>query len=86
MVSLSKNGTEASLSVVDKGLGIPADEQRKVFRKFFRGAASRESHIRGTGIGLAMVDHIVRAHRGRLTLKSKPGEGSTFTIHLPVEE
>jgi signal transduction histidine kinase len=85
-VSLTRNGTEASLSVVDHGIGIPGEEQREVFRKFFRGAASRESHIRGTGIGLAMVDHIVRAHHGRVTLASKPGEGSAFTIHLPVEE
>ena len=85
-VRLSRNGTKASLSVMDRGLGIPSEERREVFRKFFRGAASRESHIRGTGIGLAMVDHIVRAHRGSVTLDSKPGEGSTFVIHLPVEE
>ena len=85
-VNLSRNGREASLRVVDKGIGIPGSEQREVFRKFFRGAASRQSHIRGSGIGLAMVDHIVRAHRGRLTLQSRSGAGSTFTIHLPVEE
>jgi signal transduction histidine kinase len=85
-VSLARNGIQAELRVVDRGLGIPAEEQRKIFRKFFRGAASRASRIRGTGIGLAMVDHIVRAHRGRVSLASKPGAGSTFTIQLPVEE
>jgi signal transduction histidine kinase len=85
-VSLSRNGRVAALSVVDRGIGIPSDEQGEVFQKFFRGSASRQGRIRGTGIGLAMVDHIVRAHRGHVTLESRPGTGSTFTIHLPVEE
>ena len=85
-VSLCRNGTEAHLSVRDRGIGIPSEEQRAVFQKFFRGAASREARIRGTGIGLAMVDHIVRAHGGRVSLESKFGQGSTFAIHLPVEK
>jgi signal transduction histidine kinase len=84
-VMLSRNGAEAALRVADKGVGIPADEQRDVFRKFFRGAVSHDRRIRGTGIGLTMLDHIVRAHGGRVTLESQPGMGSTFTIHLPVE-
>jgi signal transduction histidine kinase len=84
-VTLSRNGTEAALRVADKGIGIPAGEQQDVFRKFFRGAVSRDRRIRGTGIGLAILDHIVRAHRGRVTLESRPGVGSAFTIHLPVE-
>lgn len=81
-----RNGTHAAVQVTDKGIGIPLVEQRDVFRKFFRGAASRERRIRGTGIGLAMVDHIVRAHAGRVTLESQPGTGSTFAMHLPTEE
>ncbi len=85
-VCLSRNGAEAWLSVADKGVGIPPGEQPDVFRKFFRGATARQSHIRGSGIGLAMVDHIARAHCGRVTLESRPGLGSTFTIHLPMEE
>ena len=85
-INLSRNGTQAFMSVADRGLGIPSGEQREVFRKFFRGAASRQGRIHGTGIGLAMVDHIVRAHRGRVSVESKPGAGSTFTIQLPVEE
>ena len=85
-INLSRNGTQAFVSVADRGLGIPSDEQREVFRKFFRGAASRQGRIHGTGIGLAMVAHIVRAHRGRVSVESKPGAGSTFTIQLPVEE
>jgi signal transduction histidine kinase len=84
-VNLSRNGNEAFLRVTDRGIGIPRDEQREVFHKFFRGAASRQAHIGGSGIGLAMVDHIVRAHRGRITLESRPGTGSTFAIRLPLE-
>jgi signal transduction histidine kinase len=73
-----------AISVRDDGLGIPADEQREVFDKFVRGSASRLHGIKGTGIGLAMVQHIVRAHGGRVTLQSAPGQGSTFTILLPA--
>lgn len=85
-MSLSRNGTETALSVADKGIGIPRSEQKDVFRKFFRGSAARHSPVRGSGIGLSMVDRIVHAHRGRVTLESRPGAGSTFTIHLPLEE
>jgi signal transduction histidine kinase len=84
-VTLSRNGSEAALRVADKGAGIPASEQQEVFRKFFRGAVSRDRRIRGTGIGLTMLDHIVRAHGGRVTLESQFGVGSTFTMHFPVE-
>jgi signal transduction histidine kinase len=85
-VKLSLNGTHAALSVTDKGIGIPPAEQREVFRKFFRGAGSRERRIRGTGIGLAIVQHIVRAHGGRVSLESQPSVGSTFAMRFPVEE
>ncbi len=85
-VSLLHKGSEAALSVSDHGIGIPPGELRDVFRKFFRGAGARDSRVRGSGIGLSMVDHIVRAHRGRVTVESRVGAGSTFTIFLPMEE
>ncbi|MCC6361995.1 MAG: HAMP domain-containing histidine kinase [Bryobacterales bacterium] len=85
-VRLFRNGKEAALSVIDRGIGIPRGEQRDIFRKFFRGAAARESNTRGSGIGLSMVRHIVRAHHGRVTLESQPGAGSTFTMYLPLED
>ncbi len=75
---------EVAIGVRDRGLGIPANEQREVFRKFVRGEAARLYGIKGAGIGLAMVAHIVEAHRGRVVLESTPGEGSTFTILLPA--
>jgi signal transduction histidine kinase len=55
-----------------------------VFRKFVRGTAARALNVRGTGIGLAMVDQIVKAHGGHLELTSEPGRGSRFTMWLPT--
>ena len=79
-----EHGREISLRVRDRGPGIPASERKQVFRKFARGSAAREGNVKGTGIGLAMVQHIVEAHGGRVTVDSKPGSGSTFTILLPA--
>jgi signal transduction histidine kinase len=79
-----KHGREVALRVRDRGPGIPASERKQVFRKFARGSAARVGHVKGTGIGLAMVRHIVEAHGGRVTLDSEPGSGSTFTIVLPA--
>jgi signal transduction histidine kinase len=74
------------LRVRDRGLGIADDERAQVFQKFVRGASAREAGVKGTGIGLSMVDHIVRGHRGRVTVENGPGGGSTFTVVLPLEE
>ncbi len=81
---VERRGTSVAISVCDQGLGIPRDEQRQIFNKFVRGSASLVRGIKGTGIGLAMVRHIVTAHGGRVTLDSETGRGSTFTIWLPA--
>ena len=73
-----------AISVRDEGVGIPRDEQDEIFTKFVRGTASRTHGIKGTGIGLAMVRHIVEAHGGTVSVESAPGAGSTFTIALPA--
>ena len=75
---------EVIIRVRDQGLGIPASEQKQVLRKFVRGSAAKACGIKGTGIGLTIVRHIVEAHGGRLALESEPGKGSTFTILLPI--
>ena len=72
-----------AISVRDEGAGIPPREQKEIFRKFVRGEQARRLRVEGTGIGLAIVSHIVRAHGGRVTLQSEAGQGSTFTIVLP---
>ncbi len=84
-VELARDGNDFLVRVQDRGVGIPPGEQRDIFRKFVRGAAAASTHAKGAGIGLAMVDHIVRAHGGRIQIESEPGRGSTFTIILPVE-
>ena len=76
---------QAAIRIRDEGPGLPAEERKDLFRKFVRGSAARETGVKGTGIGLAMVDYIVRAHRGRILVDSTPGRGSTFTILLKTE-
>lgn len=82
---VSQENGWALLSVRDEGPGIPRDEHKRIFQKFVRGRAASSQAVKGTGIGLAMVDAIVRAHGGRVKLESEPGAGSRFTILLPTE-
>jgi signal transduction histidine kinase len=81
-VALDVRDGSIAVRVRDDGLGIPSHEHEQIFRKFVRGASSRTNGIKGTGIGLAMVRHIVEAHGGSVAVESEPGEGSTFTITL----
>jgi len=79
-----ERGSDVKIRVRDEGFGIPAPELKRIFRKFARGSAAVEHGVKGTGIGLAMVKHIVDAHAGRVVVDSEPGRGSTFTIILPA--
>jgi signal transduction histidine kinase len=83
-VDLRRDGECVAISVRDEGLGIPADEQRRVFDRFVRGAQAKRLRIKGTGIGLAIVRHVARSHGGDVRLASEPGRGSRFTILLPA--
>jgi signal transduction histidine kinase len=83
-VDRGHSGT-ARVSVSDEGLGIPADEQRAIFERFVRGSEAKSRRIQGTGIGLALVQTILRAHGGDIAVESAPGAGSTFTLTLPAE-
>jgi signal transduction histidine kinase len=83
-VAVTSRGRDVEIAVSDHGVGIPKDEQRRIFDSFVRGAAARERSIRGTGVGLALVRQMVRAHGGRIRVDSQPGAGSTFTISLPA--
>ena len=84
-VELAREGNCAAIRVKDRGMGIPAAEQKEIFKKFVRGSSSRSSSAKGAGIGLAMVQHIVQAHKGTVSVESRSGQGSTFTILLPAE-
>jgi two-component system, OmpR family, phosphate regulon sensor histidine kinase PhoR len=83
-LTLESTANAVLISVRDEGLGIPRHEHHEIFRKFVRGAASHAHGIKGTGIGLAMVRHIVESHGGTVRVDSTPGLGSTFTIELPA--
>jgi signal transduction histidine kinase len=83
-VSVRVRDREVAIAVQDRGWGIPAEEHREIFEQFRRGRAAHLQGVRGTGIGLAMVAHIVRGHRGRIDVESTPQQGSTFTILLPT--
>jgi signal transduction histidine kinase len=74
-----------AIRVRDHGMGIASKEQEQIFKKFYRASGAKAAGIRGTGLGLAMVQHIVTAHQGQLQVESRPGTGSTFTILLPFE-
>lgn len=83
-VSVAPQDDEIAIAVSDHGFGIPTRERQIVFQKFVRGSDSVRRGINGTGLGLAMVSHIVAAHGGRIELESQEGRGSTFRILLPT--
>jgi signal transduction histidine kinase len=83
-VDLSGDSGRVAIAVRDEGAGISRDEQTSIFEQFVRGSAARTLNVKGTGIGLSMVRHIVRAHGGDIRLTSEVGRGSTFVVLLPA--
>ncbi len=83
-VRVAASPGEALLSVTDTGCGIPEADVPFVFERFFRSKRSRRANPGGSGLGLSIVRWIVEAHKGRVTVESRVGKGSTFTVHLPV--
>jgi signal transduction histidine kinase len=75
-----------AIEVADHGVGIPQSEHEKIFEKFYRVNNDLVHTARGTGLGLALVKHIVDAHGGKILVDSAPGKGSRFTILLPCDE
>jgi two-component system OmpR family sensor kinase len=84
-LSLTTDGRMARLSVADHGIGIAADEQRHIFDRFYRSDQARAHAKKGTGLGLSICKWIADAHQGLIEVQSRPGEGSTFTVVLPLE-
>ncbi len=83
-VALRRDGDQIIFEVRDFGPGIAPDEHVAIFDRFYRAKAVRLKPIRGSGIGLALVQHIARAHGGKVTVSSKPGHGATFAISIPA--
>ncbi len=82
-VSCRLVGGDVHLSVCDRGIGIPAHDLERVFERFYRVDKGRSRRTGGTGLGLAIVRHVAQNHGGRVTVESREGEGSTFTLVLP---
>lgn len=83
-VKAQAEGNYVHISVSDTGIGISEEDQAKIFDRFFRAEDESVQKIRGTGLGLAIVNSLVEMHGGKLTVDSKPDEGSTFTFNLPI--
>ncbi|UPO77132.1 ATP-binding protein [Arthrobacter sp. Helios] len=73
----------AQITVTDRGPGIPAEDQERVFERFYRLDSARSRNTGGNGLGLSIVKHVVSNHGGEISLWSQPGQGSTFTVRLP---
>lgn len=83
-VYLTRVGGHLRLVVGDQGPGIPADEHRKIFERFYRTRQARQTAARGSGIGLALVKHIAEAHGGSVMVDSEPGKGAALIVDVPI--
>jgi two-component system phosphate regulon sensor histidine kinase PhoR len=72
-----------TLSVRDTGIGIPHEDQERIFERFYRVDRARSREVGGTGLGLSIVKHLVQAMQGEIALESEPGDGSCFTVRIP---
>ena len=78
------SGPVVRLSVIDRGLGIPTNDLERVFERFYRVDRGRSRETGGTGLGLSIVRHVAANHHGTVEVESREGEGSTFTLVLPM--
>ncbi len=83
-VSVRPGDGWADVVVTDRGIGIPQPELERVFERFYRVDKARSRDTGGTGLGLAIVRNVARAHGGEILVSSREGEGSTFTLRLPL--
>jgi signal transduction histidine kinase len=83
-VTVEKNKDSALVKIRDTGIGIPKEEQEKIFKRFYRVDKSRSKETGGVGLGLSIAEWIVHAHHGRIDVESELNQGSTFTVYLPI--
>jgi len=85
VVSMETRGAWMRISVSDHGVGIPHDELKSIFDKFYRSRTQKSRETPGSGLGLTLVKHIAEAHGGRAEVESEVGQGSTFTLLIPIK-
>ena len=85
-IHLYKEKDGAVFKVIDTGIGVPKEDQAKLFTKFFRAGNARQQRPDGTGIGLYMAKKVIVAHGGTLIFESQEGKGSTFGFRLPLKD
>jgi signal transduction histidine kinase len=83
-LKLEARDRQAVIQVCDRGVGIPLQDQSRIFERFYRVDEARSRMSGGHGLGLAIVKTLVEGMGGSITVQSKPGEGSTFTLTLPT--
>jgi signal transduction histidine kinase len=83
-VTLQKNEDTALVKIKDTGIGIPKEEQEKIFKRFYRVDKSRSRETGGVGLGLSIAEWIVHAHHGKIGVESELKKGSIFTLYLPI--
>ena len=86
VINLEKIGNTAALTVVDTGIGVPKEEQARLFNKFFRAKNARKARPDGTGVGLYLARRVIAAHGGSIIFSSYEGKGSTFGFRMPLSK
>jgi signal transduction histidine kinase len=83
-IKLNLSDNHAAIEIADRGVGIGTDDQKKIFNIFYRSEEKHIQSISGAGLGLAIVNHVIKAHNGHVDLTSNPGQGSSFTLRIPI--
>jgi len=83
-IRVSADGSDAVVEIEDTGVGIPTDEQDRLFERFFRSSTATEQAIPGTGLGLTIAKTIVERHEGSISIESTEGAGTTVRVRLPA--
>jgi two-component system sensor histidine kinase SenX3 len=83
-IGCQRQGHSVVVAVTDTGIGISVADQERIFERFFRVDRARSRSTGGTGLGLSIVRHVIDNHGGRISVRSAEGEGSTFTVELPI--
>jgi signal transduction histidine kinase len=83
-LTLEKKDQRAVIAVHDTGIGINAEDQSKIFDRFYRADKARSRELGGSGLGLSIAKWIIEQHRGHITVQSSPTNGSIFSIELPL--